>query len=267
MPPRASGPLPWVGAGFALLRDPTAFFIRLRRRLGDTFVVDAFGYRLVCVFSAAGVRALYALPEELASKGLADVALLRHKLPDELLRDRRLRPHDLFGSEDVESYLATVEEAVRRQLAELGDGGTFDTFGLARRLGQRIGLACWGSREAAAPPHFDRLLPLLDRLDASDAFVRPASAFVARATGKHRERAALRGIEAVMADILRTRGPRGDATDFLSRIEAAWSDALDGARVRGIARDVVMLHMGSQSNLPAALGWTLVDLVRRPELL
>jgi cytochrome P450 len=37
--------------------------------------------------------------------------------------------------------------------------------------------------------------------------------------------------------------------------------------VRGIARDVVMLHMGSQSNLPAALGWTLADLLRRPELL
>src|SRR5262245_32040103 len=101
MPPRAAGPLPWAGAGFTLLRDPTAFFVRLRRRLGDTFVVDAFGYRLVCVFSAAGVRALYALPEETASKGLADLALLRHKLPDELLRDRRLRPHDLFGGEDV----------------------------------------------------------------------------------------------------------------------------------------------------------------------
>src|SRR5262245_36602587 len=233
MPPGVPGVLPWVGAGLALLRDPTTFFVQARRRLGDTFVVDAFGYRLLCVFSPAGVRALYALPEAVASKGLADVALLRHKLPDELLRDRRLRPHDLFGGEEVETYLATVEDAVQRQLAELGGAGTFDVFGLARRLGQRIGLACWGGREAAAPPHFDRLLPLLDRLDASDAFVRPASAFVAWVTGKRRERAALRGIEAVMADILRERGARADAGGFLSRMEAAWSDAPDGARARG----------------------------------
>jgi cytochrome P450 len=267
MPPTVPGVLPWIGAGLALLGDPTTFFIEARRRLGDTFVVDAFGYRLVCVFSPAGVRALYALPEDVASKGLADLALLRHKLPDELLRDRRLRPHDLFAGDDVESYLATVEHAVQRQIAELGEAGTFDAFAFARRLGQRIGLACWEGREAAALPHFDRLLPLLDRLDASDAFVRPASAFVAWATRKRRERAALRAVETVMADILRERGARADAGDFLERIVAAWSDAPEEARVRGIARDVVMLHMGSQSNLPAALGWTLVDLLQRPALL
>src|SRR4030095_10483223 len=195
MPPRAAGVLPWVGSGVALLRDPTAFFTGTRRRLGDTLVVDAFGYRLVCVFSPGGVRALYALPEDVASKGLADLALLRHKLPDELLRDRRLRPHDLFGGEDVERYLDTVERAVGLQLAELGAAGTVDAFGFAHRLGQRVGLACWAGREGGSPPHFDLLRPLLERLDASDAFVRPASAFVAWATRKRRERAALRGSE------------------------------------------------------------------------
>src|SRR5262245_63602634 len=102
MPPGVPGVLPWVGAGLALLRDPTTFFVEARRRVGDTFVVDAFRYRLLCVFSAAGVRALYALPEAVASKGLADVTLLRHKLPGEVLGDRRLRRHDLFVGEDVE---------------------------------------------------------------------------------------------------------------------------------------------------------------------
>ena len=50
--------LPWVGAGLRLLRDPTRFFADARRALGDTYVVDAFGFRLFCVFSAAGVRGL-----------------------------------------------------------------------------------------------------------------------------------------------------------------------------------------------------------------
>ena len=70
-----------------------------------------------------------------------------------------------------------------------------------------------------------------------------------------------------MADILRERGARADGGDFLERIVAAWSNAPEQARVSGIARDVVMLHMGSQSNLPAALGWTLVDVVPRPALI
>lgn len=268
LPPRAGGGLPWVGSGLALLRDPTTFFADARRRLGDTFIVDAFGYRLFCVFSPAGVRALYDLPEADASKGLADFALLRLKIPEELMMGRRMRPHDLFGSEEVEGYLGAVGEAVAVQIDELGDAGRIDAFALGRRLGQRIGLACWAGPEAAAARHFDRLLPLLDRLDASDAFVQPGQAFVTWATGKRRERAALRAIEAVVADILAERASAGrGGDDFLARIAAAWADATGNARIAGIARDVTMLHMGSQSNLPAALAWTLVDLLTDGDLL
>ena len=36
---------------------------------------------------------------------------------------------------------------------------------------------------------------------------------------------------------------------------------------RGIARDIVLVHMGSQSNLFAAMAWTLVHLLERPALL
>ena len=68
MPPHATGPIPWLGAGLGLLRDPTAHLTKLRARLGDTFVLDGLGYRLFFVFSPAGVRALYAAPEEQASR-------------------------------------------------------------------------------------------------------------------------------------------------------------------------------------------------------
>ena len=98
LPPRRSGRLPRVGAGLALLRNPTEFFRATRRTLGDTFVVDALGYRLFTVFSPAGVRALYALPEHEASFGLATYELvLKRKLPPELLEGRRNFPHTLFG--------------------------------------------------------------------------------------------------------------------------------------------------------------------------
>ena len=90
LPPVAGPSLPWVGAGLSLLRDPTAFLARSRARLGDTFLVDAFGWRLFCLFSPEGVRALYALPEQQASFGLATFNLVfRHKAPLELVNPSR----------------------------------------------------------------------------------------------------------------------------------------------------------------------------------
>jgi cytochrome P450 len=268
MPPRLSGLVPWVGAGRRLLRDPTAFFTEARRRCGDTFVIDAFGYRLFCVFAPDAVRTLYALPEALASKGRADYALLRHKLPDELFAGRRNFPHHLFGTGEVETYLEHLEAAVAVELAELGAEGRFDVFAFCRRLGHRLGLSAWGGPEAASPRYLDRLIPCLERLDASESFVHPQRAFVTWASGKRRERAALAEIERVFAEILAARqeSPRREA-DFLDRIWTSFADLDPPARATATARDVVMIHMGSQSNLYAAMGWTLVNVLARPALL
>src|SRR4029077_15423993 len=109
-PPRVAGRLPWVGAGAQLLRNPAGFFVEMRRTLGDTYLVDAFGYRLFCVFSPAGVRALYAVPEDPATFGPATRHLLPPKLPPELFEGRRTTARTLFGGDDVERYLANLEE-------------------------------------------------------------------------------------------------------------------------------------------------------------
>lgn len=260
-------PLPWVGAGLSMLRDPTSFFLRARERHGDTFGVDAFGHRLFCVFSAEGVQALYRVPEKQASFGLATFELvLRHKVPLELVAGRRTRPHDLFGAEDVQGYLGALDAAVDAQLDELGDSGRFEGFAWARRLGHRLGLACWAGPEAASPRFLDRLIPAFDVLDTAESFVRPHRLFVARALGRRREWRAMHEIEAVIGEILAMRG--GDARDdFLDRIAAAFEDVPESERPVQIARDVMLLHMGAQSNLYAALAWTLVNLLLRPDLL
>jgi cytochrome P450 len=261
------GRLPFLGAGLSLLRDPTGFFLRARVRHGDTFGVDAFGYRLFCVFSAEGVQALYRVPEKEASFGLATFELvLRHKIPLELAMGRRTRPHDLFGSEDVQGYLGALDDAVSAQLAELSNEGEFECFAWARRLGHRLGLACWAGAEAASAQHLDRLIPPFDVLDTSESFVRPHRLFLARATGKRRELRAMHRIETVIAEILSQRGaaPRGD---FLDRIVSAFSELPEDEQAVQVARDVMLLHMGAQSNLYAALAWTLVNLLLRPALL
>jgi cytochrome P450 len=269
MPPIAPGRWPWVGSAPGLLRRPTEYLRSARAELGDTFVADVFGYRLFFVFSAEGVRRLYALPEHEASFGLATFTLVfKHKIPLELAVGRRHRPHDLFGNQEVEGYLENLERAVDHELAALGDGGTFEAFAWARRLGHRLGLGSWAGAEAATPRHLDRLVPLFDRLDTSDSFVRPWRAVFATATGKRIERAAMRGIEAVIGEILAERERSGKRPgDYLQQMWDAWADAPAGERAMQVARDVMIIHMGAQSNLYAALAWTLVNVLLRPDLL
>ncbi len=269
MPPHATGRVPWLGAGLGLLRDPTAHLTKLRRRLGDTFVLDGFGYRLFFVFSPAGVRALYAAPEEQASFGLATFELvLKRKIPFELAAGRRTLPHELFKNPDVETYLANLEHAVALEIEELGSRGTFEAFGEAKRLGYRLGLASWAGEEAASPRYLPALIDAFERLDASQSFVRPLSTAWSMATSKRGEWRAMREIEAIIAAILQSRrAARREPGDYLDQIERAFSDLPVAERDVQVARDLMIIQMGAQSNLFAALAWTLVNLLLHPDVL
>lgn len=269
MPPHATGSIPWLGAGFGLLRDPTAHLEKLRARLGDTFVLDGLGYRLFFVFSPAGVRALYAAPEEEASFGLATFELvLKRKIPFELAAGRRTLPHDLFKNSDVETYLANLERAVALEIEELGARGTFEAFTEAKRLGYRLGLASWAGEEAASTRHLPALIDAFERLDASQSFVRPLSTAWSMATKKRGEWRAMREIEDIVAGILAERRASGRRPgDYLDQIEAAFADVPVGERDVQVARDLMIIQMGAQSNLFAALAWTLVNLLLHPDVL
>ena len=265
--PTVGGPLPWVRGGFGLLTDPAAYFERQRRRHGDTFVVDAFGHRMFCVFSPEGVRSLYAQPEDRASFGIATYQLIKAKVPVELLLGRRNHPKSLFGSQRIETYLDHLHDAVDLEIDRLGPSGTFEIFAEMRRLSHRLGLASWAGAEAASARYLEQLIPLFDRLDSSESFVRPGQAAVTWATGKRRERAAMEGIERIFAEISERRRARPRVEDFLTQILDSYADLPEDERSRAAARDVIVIHMGSQSNLYAALAWTLINLLQRPELL
>ena len=270
VPPEVRGTLPYVGAGLALLRDPTAWFTRAQARLGDTFVADVFGFRLFCVLGPQGVRSLYGLPESDASFGLATYRLIGFKLPPELIAGRRNTPHSLFGAGDVERYLSNLDDAIAAELEELGDRGSFEVFAEMRRLGHRMGLASWAGSEVASPRYLDRLIPALDAVDSSDAFVRPAEAFRTWATRQRRERAAMATIEGIVAEVLAERRSLrrlGEVGDFLDHIHESFADLPRREREIATARDIILIHSGAQSNLYAALAWTLIDLIAEPALL
>jgi cytochrome P450 len=249
-----------------LLRDPTTYLRRRRAALGDTLLVDVGGHRLLCVFSPRGIRSLYDYAENDASFGLATFELIRRKVPDELFAGRRNTPHDLFGRQDTERYLGRLHEVMALEIDALGDHGRFEVFAESRRLGHRLGLGAWAGVEAASSPYLERLVPLFDRLDGSEAFVRPARTLLTTATGKVLERRAMHGIEVVVAEIWAGRQRAGvDSDDFLAQLYRSFDDLPAGERHVQVARDLILIHMGSQSNLYAALAWTLVNLLLHPE--
>jgi cytochrome P450 len=256
--------MPWdVSVG-----DAVAAIGAARTRHGDTFTVESGGDHYLFTFSATGVESFYALPEEAASKGLADYLMLRRKLPDEIFAGRRVLPDKLFRRDDVAGYLANLDKALEQTSAELGREGSVDAFDLTRRLGHRMGLASWAGPGSADGAAFETLVLAFDTLDGSDAFVHPDRMAAVAATDKQAERAALDEV----ADTLATAIAKFDAgcqddQGLFSRIVEAWTREPDeggDVRLRGIALDVALIHIASMSNLAAALGWALVDLLENP---
>jgi cytochrome P450 len=255
--------LPWDG----VVEDAVATLAEARSRLGDTFVVDSGGDRYLFVFSPMGVSGFYALPEKKASKGVADWRMLRRKLPDEVFAGRRVLPHQLFGREDVATYLRNVELAVAAAADELGSEGEVDLFSLSRRLGHRVGLASWGGPGAAEGERFEVLVRAFDQLDGSESFVHPDAMAHVAATDKAEERKALAEVIAQLGLGLGQRSDsEGDDTHTLfDRVVHAWADAEPAEAATGICLDVTLIHVASMSNLFAALGWHLVDLMEHPD--
>ena len=254
--------LPWD----APVDDAVGAVASARATCGDTFVLRSGGTHYLFTFSPTGVESFYALPEETASKGVADYLMLRRKLPDELFAGRRTLPSALFRRDDVSSYLANLEHALDATEAELGERGSVDVFDLTRRLGHRMGLASWAGPGCADGDAFERLVAAFDTLDGSDAFVHPDAMEAVAASGMRDERAAMNDIAAVVEDSLRQHDSAA-AGGLFTRIVEAWDSEPAEVRARGVAMDVALIHIASMSNLMAALGWALVDLLLHPEQL
>ena len=261
LPPVADCAMPWdrpVG-------DTVAAIGGARAECGDTFVIDSGEDRYLFLFSPAGLRAFYAVPERQASKGVADAKMLMRKLPEELFQGRRITPHELFDRSSVSAYLGALEEAISRQLAGLNPGDEIELFDFSRRLGHRLGLASWAGREILDSDEFGELTDALDALDGAEAFVAPTRMREVALSGKAAEREALARAERILSrSVQGRRSPRGD---LLDEIVSRWDDAAEPEKRVGVSRDIILLHLASMSNLFAALGWTLVHLVQHPRIL
>ncbi len=261
-PPVAEIRLPWDDD----VSDPVAAIAAARAEHGDTFVIEGARSPFLFLFSPVGVQAFYAAAESDASKAIADWQMLRRKLPPELFRDRRTFPHDLFARDDVVQYLGVVRAAVDIACDELGAAGTIDAFDFTRRLGHRIGLATWAG-PCGTSDRFNELVAALDTLDGAAAFVDPGAMAMVAATDYAAERAAMTSAESIIASAVAIRDADvAPPADHFQRIISTWDDAPTEEREPGIARDVILVHLGSMSNLFSALGWLLIDVITRPDL-
>ncbi len=218
MPDSCPTPPPPVAEGTGLpwdvpVDDAVDAIAAARAQHGDEFIVNSGGENYLFTFSPAGVESFYALPEETASKGVADYLMLRRKLPDEIFVGRRVLPNSLFRRDDVASYLANLHWALTQTVAELGSNGSVDIFALTRRLGHRMGLASWSGPGSAEGDAFERLVSAFDTLDGSDAFVHPDAMAAVAASDKRAERSALEEVTAVVADAV-GRLDSGDRTEI-----------------------------------------------------
>jgi cytochrome P450 len=260
-PPHAEGTgLPWDVS----VTDAVAAISAARARHGDTFALRSGDDHYLFTFSPTGVESFYGLPEDKASKGVADFLMLRRKLPDEIFDGRRLLPGTLFRRDDVAGYLANLDKALDETTLELGSTGSVDVFELTRRLGHRMGLASWAGPGSSQGGSFERLVRAFDTLDGSDAFVHPDAMAAVAASDKRAERAALDEVVEIIADAVHARDDGVNDQSLFDRIVDAWSDELSDNRIRGIALDVALIHIASMSNLAAALGWALVDAIEHP---
>jgi cytochrome P450 len=264
MPPIAArAALPWDHP----VADAVESLAAARESCGDTFIVDSGPDRYLFTFSARGVSAFYALPEDHASKGVADWRMLRRKLPDEIFDGRRTLPHDLFGRTDAATYLTHVDRALDATVVELGDSGSVDLFDVSRRLGHRVGLASWGGPGSAEEPTLSTLTAAFDTLDGAESFVHPDAMAAVAANDKRSEGEALERVIAQFTEAAKAVESHPDASaihPLFARIVEAWQSAKGDVRYRGIALDVALIHVASMSNLFAAIGWMLVDLLSRP---
>jgi len=260
MPALGRARLPWD----AEISDPVAAIAADRAELGDTFALRSGEMTYLFLFSADGVRAFYDIEEAVASKGIADMRMLARKVPPDLFSDRRTIPHDMFTRELAAAYLDHVAAALSTELEMLGGSGTVDVFEFTRRLGHRFGLASWGGPGAAHGTVFDRLVVALDELDVSAAFVTPDAMAEIAANDHAAERAALAEIENVYAGIVAAHDLNPKPGMFATIVDRWGSHE---HRIRGIARDVALVHLGSMSNLFAAVGWSIVHIAQRPALL
>ena len=209
-------------------------------------------------------RVVLRAPRGRRVKGVADWRMLRRKVPDEVFAGRRTLPHELFGRDDVDG----LPRQPRRARSTPRWTSSATRAGRRFRISPAASVTASASRRGAGPARsaggrFDTLADAFDVLDGAESFVHP-DAMAAVAKRRAMPRSAPPSHDATALVGLGLDEHPAEATTSSPASSTAWEGEAEDVRRTGIAHDVVLVHIASMSNLFAALGWAIVDLLEHP---
>ncbi len=256
-----------IGAGLRFSQSPTNFLTQMRKEYGDTFLVDVFGYKLLCVFSPAGLKSLYAAAEDEASFGMATFDMLGFKTPLDIFMDADIDLfYDLLLPDKVAAYIKDFSQVIAEVLASWGESGSIDVFDSIRTLEQRVGFKVWIGEEATQDGVWQQFKTHFDVLSQENAFVSPQLTLETLTSGKAKEKQAVAHIMALMGDIIaRREAAQAWPDDTLTFLYQRFRSEDAQVTLRKVTHNIINANQGFLSNLYAALAWSLINLKQHPD--
>ena len=121
----------------------------------------------------------------------------------------------------------------------------------------------WLGEEAGSPKYLEELIALFDIMDPEQGFTDMSSLLTTFVTRRSKERKALYRFVEIVAEIHDNRKETQD--DFLEAMFSELQDLSPKERNMRAACQIMAIHMASQSNLFAAISWTIVNLVKHDD--
>ena len=283
-PPLVKGNIPFIGAGLDFVKNPKKFLNEQRKIHGDVFLLHAFGVKLFFVFSKKGLIEFYKIAEQDASFTEATRGFLGYKVPEEILSGTMKTV--LLVLKSQKQFTSSFDKTIEKEINNLGkkkkfikfeklkknffedESGTFEIFSFLKNIVHKVGFNYWIGEETNRPEIFEGLVSNFNCIDPEQGFKDMSSLFGSILNKRKKEREALHNWVKIIEKIMEERKKKNiQKSDFLEALLEQYKDLPHEKQYLQSTIDILVLHMASQSNLYAAISWTLVNLLLYPSYL
>lgn len=262
-PPIVRGSLPFIGAGIDWLKNPKEFLNQKRKEVGDIFILEAFGLKLFFVFSPDGLKDFYSVPETEASFQQATRGFLGFKVPEELMAGTLNVILPVLNRNFQSSWLQIFNDTMDEEFNSHPGRFSFDIFKWTKKMVHKSGFRAWIGEEAVQPDMLAKITSLYESLDPEQGFTDMSSLVSTIVTRRSKEKSSLEKLVKIFEDIYRNRKEKKG--DLFESLHEGYATLPEHKRFRQVAIDIIVIHMASQSNLFAAIAWTVINLILYPE--
>lgn len=276
-PPMAGGPSPFVPAIAAFSRDPLGFLRAATERHGNVFTIHALAFRMTFVMSAALRRDFFAAKDDVLDLQPIVGRILKAITGTEHFKDKNFTNFSnehmrsaIWRPTSTEPFLRPIRTEVEETLPKWLEQGELDLFGAASKLVTAITVRCFMGEQIRAQ-YGDRVAAAYETLENhARSFMAallpgPISPSARKAANARKD---IYNILSIVIDDYR-KGLSKDPNEL--RYLKPWIDHRfgDGGSFN---TDAMMSHLlalifSVHTNTAGLLGWTLGELLIRPQLL